>query len=154
MRRFALPHSDVSTVSSPNLRRLSGTYVYVDSWRSAQVATRADRLKPGLTQVSTSGAGSMEARGRRGSGCAGCERRQIARRPRERAATWAASVGKSRAAARRRSEQRRSSSASADDGGGSKARLREQQAQINSVGPSKYELQGPTVQPELSDVSS
>ena len=46
------------------------------------------------------------------------------------------------------------SSASDDDGGGSQARLREQQAQKNcasskpkrnSVGPSKYELQGPTV---------
>ena len=72
----------------------------------------------------------------------------------EGAATWAASVGKSRAAARRRREQRRSSSANNDDGGGSQARLREQQAQTKgreqppkkiSVGPSKYELQGPTV---------
>jgi len=46
------------------------------------------------------------------------------------------------------------SSANADDGDGSHARLREQRAQINSVGPSKYELQGPTSKPELSDVSS
>jgi hypothetical protein len=31
------------------------------------------------------------------------------------------------------------------NGGGSQARSREQQAQKMSVGPSKYELQGPTV---------
>ena len=36
------------------------------------------------------------------------------------------------------------SSANDDDCDGSHARLREQRAQINSVGPSKYELQGPT----------
>jgi hypothetical protein len=32
-----------------------------------------------------------------------------------------------------------------DELGRSKAAMREQQAQTNSVGPSKYELQGPTV---------
>ena len=49
--------------------------------------------------------------------------------------------------ARRRTEERAEAffSASDDDCGGLHARLREQPTSENSVGPSKYELQGPTV---------
>jgi len=143
---YPSPPSAARTMSSRNLRRLSETYVYIGFWRSAQVATFADRLKAGLTQVSANAAGRDRPHG--------CERRQVGRAAGERerlrglrapagrahgrgegAVTWAASVGKSRAAARRRREQRRSSSANDDDGGGFQARLREQQAQTNECGP-------------------
>ena len=55
----------------------------------------------------------------------------------------------------RRSERRRFSSANDDEVADAKRAMREQQASEQmGVGPSKYELQGPTVWPELSDVSS
>jgi hypothetical protein len=45
----------------------------------------------------------------------------------------------------RRNERRALFSANDDEVGGSKGAMREQQPQKTSVGPSKYELQGPTV---------
>jgi hypothetical protein len=156
--------------------------------RFLAVCIRCNMCRPSETWVnpgSCKWCGVMEARGRRGSGCVGCERRCRA--------SLAASVGKSRAAARRRREQRRSflceprrrrrilDVRAADlqeemaehafpfrqlrrrrrhpsehrcerSEQSDRARLREQQAQTKgceqwpktSVGPSKYELQGPT----------
>jgi hypothetical protein len=146
MRRFALPHSHVNTVSSPNLCCLSGTYAHIGCWRSAQDATFADRLKPGLTRLSASAGAWARRRGvgeaavmwaasvrrsragrrRTGTWAASVGNRAPGRR---RTRTWAASVGQ---IARRRTEEERAEAfflCDDDDGGGSQARLREQQAQ-------------------------
>ena len=67
----------------------------------------------------------------------------------------AASVGNRAPAVVRRSEQRRFSSASDDEVGGCPARdARAASPKEMSVGPSKYELQGPTCSRSYSDVSS
>jgi hypothetical protein len=164
------------------LRRLSGTYAYAGTLRSARDATYADRLKTGLTQLPENALGVYSgdglARGLRASvnrapatresGHVGCERRQIARRrTEEKRAEAFFPLRAPTTAADYRCSRRRSAggdggttlfrSVSSDEDGGNPANIAASgasnqterdaraAAQKNSVGPSKYELQGPTV---------
>jgi hypothetical protein len=133
----------------PTSPRLSETYVYVGCWRSAQVATRADRLKPGLTSRFQQVRALARRRRVGRQQHVGCERGK-SRGRRERSRGLRASAN--RAPPHGRGESRgplsspKTTAADAKrDWASSKPKQGARAVAQTSVGPSKYELQGPTV---------